>query len=181
MPTKRQKGQEFEREVAKRLSLWLTSGERDDLFWRSAMSGGRATLQSRRGAAIHRRRASPNKAQLGDLSAIDPLGEELLLRHVIVECKFREDVEFVAGFLKGTGRLLSWWNKEVEKAEATKSRDPFMVVRENRQPTVLLTTARAADALGIVGPIMTLNLWPMDPFVFLFDEIIPTVKAWKKR
>ena len=36
------KGSEFEREMCKCLSLWWTDSKRDDVFWRSAQSGGRA-------------------------------------------------------------------------------------------------------------------------------------------
>ena len=43
----KEKGSSFERLVCKRMSMWLSKGERDDLFWRSAMSGGRATVQLR--------------------------------------------------------------------------------------------------------------------------------------
>lgn len=37
------KGTPFEREIAKELSWWWSWGERDDLVWRTASSGGRAT------------------------------------------------------------------------------------------------------------------------------------------
>ena len=37
------KGTPFEREICKEVSLWWSWGERDDLVWRTATSGGRAT------------------------------------------------------------------------------------------------------------------------------------------
>ena len=48
----KQKGGEYERTVCKKLSLWVSNGTRDDIFWRSAMSGGRATLQRKKGIII---------------------------------------------------------------------------------------------------------------------------------
>lgn len=57
------KGASFEREVAKRLSLWWSGGERDDLVWRTAMSGGRATVRHRQG--------KKTAGQAGDLTATD--------------------------------------------------------------------------------------------------------------
>jgi hypothetical protein len=38
-----QKGSSFERELCKQFSLWISHGERDDVFWRTAGSGARAT------------------------------------------------------------------------------------------------------------------------------------------
>lgn len=43
------KGSEFERVIAKRLSLWWSDGERDDIFWRVKGSGGRATNRKKNG------------------------------------------------------------------------------------------------------------------------------------
>src|SRR5690348_956214 len=72
------KGSSFERGLCKTLSLWWTSGERDDIFWRTSNSGGRATFRNRRN----------NKTTIhcGDICAIDPLGESLL-RLVVIEAK----------------------------------------------------------------------------------------------
>jgi hypothetical protein len=170
MPSKRQKGSEWERECCKRLSLWLTNGVRDDLFWRSAMSGGRATIQHRKGIA--------NKTQVGDITAIDPLGEEMLLRHVVVECKFRKNVDMLASFLCKRGSLYGWWHKEVEKAYRV-NRDPMVIVLQNRLPALLITTAKAATVLGIVSPVLVLPLWLLNPKVFLLDEVVPRLTHWK--
>lgn len=67
---KAQKGSSFEREFAKKLSLWWTNGEDDFIFWRTSQSGGRATTRAKSG----------RKANLhcGDIGAVDPRGEPLL-------------------------------------------------------------------------------------------------------
>ena len=39
------KGSPFEREISKEISFWWSDGERDDLVWRTASSGGRATTR----------------------------------------------------------------------------------------------------------------------------------------
>lgn len=65
-----QKGSAFEREICKKLSLWWTDGERDDVFWRTAGSGGRGTNRAKKGkttAGAH-----------GDLTFTDPIGKPLL-------------------------------------------------------------------------------------------------------
>lgn len=41
-------GASFEREIAKKMSLWLTGGNDENCVWRSKSSGGRATYQRRR-------------------------------------------------------------------------------------------------------------------------------------
>lgn len=64
------KGPPFERWVATRLSLWWTGGERDDVFWRSQGSGGRATNRRRRGRTT--------AGQYGDLCATDPSAQPFI-------------------------------------------------------------------------------------------------------
>jgi hypothetical protein len=63
------KGNSFEREICKALSLWWTEGKRDDVFWRSQNSGGRAT--SRKKGGKH------TAGQFGDVSATESLAEPL--------------------------------------------------------------------------------------------------------
>ena len=64
------KGGHFERDVCKRLSLWWSYGERDDLLWRTAGSGARATVRSRKNqqTANHH----------GDICATDPDAQPLV-------------------------------------------------------------------------------------------------------
>lgn len=64
------KGSEFERSMAKEISLWWSEGAREDLFWRSAGSGGRATQRAKSG------KSTANSA--GDLMAMDAAGQTLL-------------------------------------------------------------------------------------------------------
>ena len=41
------KGSNYEREIAKKLSLWWSQGRRDDLCWRTAGSGARAHVRAK--------------------------------------------------------------------------------------------------------------------------------------
>ncbi len=72
------KGASFEREICKQLSLWWTDNERDDIFWRSSNSGGRAKVRSKKG-----KRTS---GQEGDICATDPIGLPLI-QLCAIECK----------------------------------------------------------------------------------------------
>jgi len=64
------KGSEYERKMAKTLSLWWSNGHRDDIFWRSTTSGGRATERAKKGLKT--------SGQQGDIAAIHPSGRKLL-------------------------------------------------------------------------------------------------------
>lgn len=64
------KGSSFEREICKHLSKWWTGGKRDDVFWRSQTSGGRATQRLKKGQRTY--------GSYGDIAAVDPIGEPLL-------------------------------------------------------------------------------------------------------
>jgi hypothetical protein len=72
------KGSAYERIICKRLSLWWTKGERDDVFWRSQSSGARATIRSKKGL----RTAN----QQGDVQAMDVSGQALIDK-VCIELK----------------------------------------------------------------------------------------------
>lgn len=117
----KQKGSSFEREVCKSLSLWMTTGERKDIYWRAAMSGGRATVALRKGDKLG--------AQAGDISAVDPLGERLL-RHVVVECKAYRDLEVASFLLAETGVLSRFW-ADLRRTSRRFGRHPMLVCRQN--------------------------------------------------
>lgn len=68
------KGSGFEREICKQLSEWWTAdlegAPRQDVFWRSAQSGGRATQRAKSGLRT--------AGSYGDITAVDPIGAPLL-------------------------------------------------------------------------------------------------------
>lgn len=72
------KGANFERQIARMLSLWWSEGKRDDIFWRTPSSGARATIRQRQGKST--------AGQYGDIRATDPIGEPLL-RACTIEVK----------------------------------------------------------------------------------------------
>jgi hypothetical protein len=65
-PKGRGRGFGYEREIAKRLSLWVTLGENSKVFWRTMGSGGRF---SRGEASVH---------ACGDICTEDPVGQPLI-------------------------------------------------------------------------------------------------------
>lgn len=71
MANNKQKGGNFEREICKQLSLWWSKGKTDDIFWRTAGSGARATQRQRRGAG-------KTFGQDGDMQATNPIGQPFI-------------------------------------------------------------------------------------------------------
>ena len=128
MTSGKQKGSAFEREVCKGLSRWVSNGQKEDLFWRSAMSGGRATVGRKQGKAHDR--------HSGDISATAPEGFALTDKWYI-ECKFYKDLAIQAAFLKGIGKLASFWREACEQATHYK-RMPMLIAKENMSPCIVL-------------------------------------------
>jgi len=77
------KGSQFERDMCREFSLWLSHGQRDDLLWRTSQSGGRATTRRQKGAAL------ATKGCYGDVCVVDtehPVAR-LWGQHVSMELK----------------------------------------------------------------------------------------------
>ncbi len=64
------KGGAFERLVCETLSEWWTGEPDKSVFWRTANSGGRAT--------IRHRKKKKTSGQFGDICATDPIGQPLI-------------------------------------------------------------------------------------------------------
>lgn len=123
------KGASYEREVCKQLSLWISRGLHEDIFWRSAMSGGRATVGFKSG--------KNHSSQVGDISLVSPLGSKLISAFAI-EVKHYADLNFT-GLLTGKGNLLKFWT-EINEQASRYGKLPMMFARQNRLlPTVCLT------------------------------------------
>lgn len=151
------KGAAFEREVCKRLSLWLSHGLRDDLLWRSAMSGGRATIQLRSNKI--------NRAQSGDISAVDQLAYAFCDRN-FVEIKHYGDLSIARGLVSQVGALYNFW--VVACREALRyNQQPVLIARQNLYPTLAIT--RLSDDVFDDNPLLTVHRWSAR--VYLFDEV----------
>lgn len=123
------KGSAFERGVCKELSIWVTKGKRDDVFWRSSISGGRATVRFNKRGAI-------TEHQAGDICAVHPDGH-VFTAYWFVECKFVKDYRIDLFFLGDGGMLSEFWKKAV--ADASKfNRTPMIIAKMNRGRTIVV-------------------------------------------
>ena len=130
----KQKGSVMERVICKQLSLWVSKGENVDLFWRSAMSGGRATV------------AKGTVRQSGDISAVAPEGH-VLADKFYIECKHLKDIS-LDGLIKGNGPLLKIWQTTQDEA-AKYNKIPSLIFRQNHWPVVFCTSDTGARLLHL--------------------------------
>lgn len=135
------KGPQFERDMARALSLWWTSGKRDDVFWRTSQSGGRAT-QRRKGGRL-------TFGQSGDTSATDPIGRPLL-DLVTIEFKRGYNTQTLMGALDG-GKARSVWEGWVHQArrqaEAAGSPWWLLIHKRDRRRALIFLPLDLAEAL----------------------------------
>jgi len=121
----RGKGGNFEREFCKMLSLWWTLGERDDVFWRTAGSGARATVRKRKGKDTH--------GQYGDVQAVDPIGEPLM-RLCTIELKRGYPKATLSQTIEGRGSKVSEFEKFIQQAkdDSLKAGVPYWILVTKR-------------------------------------------------
>jgi hypothetical protein len=135
----KQKGSAFERQMCKSLSLWASSGLREDLYWRSSMSGGRSTIQVKKG--------KQNTTQAGDISSIDRTGSEFIERFC-VECKHYKTLDLIPGIIQNRGALHGFWKRLLKDAAGVKKL-PILIAKQNRLPTLVLLTEGGASQLNL--------------------------------
>lgn len=140
----KQKGANFERKMCTRLSVWASKGQREDLYWRSAMSGGRATLQSRKG------RGRIFTKQAGDISAIHPMGH-FLLDLFQLECKFLKDLKWELVVYGRIGTMSQIWWPTFHQARRH-GREPLILCRMNNRDELCMTTQEGMDILKQGAP-----------------------------
>jgi hypothetical protein len=153
----KEKGGSFERVVCRKLSMLVSEGERTDLYWRSAMSGGRARLQLNKEII--------NQTQAGDISAIGELGFWLINTYTI-EVKHYKDLQLASGFLNNTGFLFNFWDKLKDDCRLT-GKLPLMVAKQNHRPTLMLTLPGRAPTT--MSPLVTLHEWWAE--LRIFDQL----------
>lgn len=159
----KQKGSAFEREVCKALSLWVSHGKDKDLFWRSAMSGGRAT------------RAGGSVRQAGDICAVAPEGHSLTNSYYF-ELKFMKNLALANFFIEGGGILWKFWEKACKEGEKY-NRHPVVIAKQNLYPTIVLIDEEPLRAITTgehLPVIMFDDSKRHELVVCLFDDLLQT-------
>lgn len=138
MKNPKAKGGRGERLIAVELSKWLSSGQREDLLWRSSMSGGRAT--------VARKKQKDLRTQAGDLSAIHPDGQPFI-NAFYPEIKFYKNLNY-SGITTETGHLVNFWKSTVTEAAAY-NRSPMLITKENNRPIIIFMQVRGLRRIGL--------------------------------
>lgn len=152
----KRKGSKFERQICKALSLWVSNGEKTDVFWRSAMSGGRATVHARKGTKIR---------QAGDICAVAPEGNNLCDTWFI-ECKNVKDLGLASFMTANKGPLAKHWKKACKQAEEHE-RYPMLIIRSNG-PILVFTYKSHLD----VHTTPQATIHSQHCAIYLFSDII---------
>ena len=130
----KQKGNQFERNTCRALSLWITGGKREDVLWRTSMSGGRATVARKRGKSVK---------QDGDISAIAAEGH-IFSDNWFVECKFHKKLDIASLLITNTGDLIKYWHVACREASHHK-KFPMLIFKSNRMPTMVVVATGAIE------------------------------------
>ena len=156
------KGGAFERTICRELSLWMSEGLHEDLYWRSAMSGGRSTVAAGKGKRL--------AAQAGDISCVNELGHALT-DQFLIECKSWKDLQF-EGLIKGTGNLTDFWLDTKRIADAY-SKYPMLIAKQNQQPTIICLNN---EGRSFVWGGFHLYVPDLDLYVILFNKFLEYAK-----
>lgn len=138
----KQKGSAKERDLARKISLWISSGDRDDLVWRSASSGAVATIRSRSKKAGK----GDYNTQVGDLCSIDPASSYFFSK-VAIESKHYANLQFDNMVCGLKSKASSFWGVHADLCLRA-GKTPWLIAKQNRKPDLLFT---ASDFFVVVG------------------------------
>jgi hypothetical protein len=131
----KRKGNDYERSVCRILSKWWTKGRRDDVFWRTASSGGMATQRSYQGKETF--------GQAGDIQATHPIGQQLIdMCAIEVKRGYSKNSIFELGETDrySEKNVYEKFIKQVEK-DRKKSGAPFWLLiskRDRKEPIIIM-------------------------------------------
>jgi hypothetical protein len=168
------KGAEWERQVGKLLSLWLTNDQHPDLFTRNVLSGGSFTIAESKGRSSSR--------MPGDLMAANPLAFDFL-RAFSVECKHLADIGLEAHFWDPRGATMLGEIIKLARRQARSINCEFMVIaKQNRREPLMFVDGRLGPSfLNSRIPTRRVAVFPMyhllhrnTIFVMRFTDVLLT-------
>jgi len=163
------KGGGFEIQICRRLSLWITGAEKPEIFWRSASSGAKATVD---------RKKKVSTKMNGDIMAIDPRGE-WLTKHFFIECKFYKDIRF-EDLVKKKGQLYEFWKKCLLESEEANLK-PLLIFKRNMSRTYILFDDIILKIENHTGTILPRTIFIDENknslYLFDFESLIKNIPA----
>jgi hypothetical protein len=162
----KKKGNNFEREISKTLSLFLSEGKRDDLLYRTSNSGGRFTSRFNRGISTTN--------QNSDITSIDKEADSFS-ESLSIEVKHYKNID-IWSLITNTkdSNILSFWEQTKRDADRG-SKLPLLIVKQNYKPILLITNKVMNEILNshLSYPKLSCRISDSeDIFVYLFDDFL---------
>lgn len=158
------KGGQFERDMSRKLSLWLTGGRKDDCLWRSAGSGSMSTNSIKRGTGAKQYQAS-------DLSPNSPEAY-LLLDRFTVECKYYANLQLDGLLFNPKCQLLTFW-KQAQRDSGSVSKHAMLIAKQNRRPIMLgIHTQLYKKLFSALGTIPSIHISHQCLVLFTLDDFL---------
>jgi hypothetical protein len=146
---KSKKGSRYEREICKKLSRWWTNDEMDDVFWRTAGSGARATTRMKQGVKT--------ADSYGDVGSIRKIGK-LLTKNVIIEIKrgytkkkgkkslkwasITDIIDTQRGSTKTLPAIYKWWLELQIKRKESDRKSALLIFKRDRRIACVIMSYR---------------------------------------
>jgi hypothetical protein len=142
------KGAGFERQMCKELSLWWSNGNRDDIFWRTAGSGARATSRKKKGLRT--------ADGYGDVMSSHESGKPLTKKVVIslkrgyTGKKAKKKLAWISVLdildtphkFKTEPALKVWWRELLRDMRAGKRKRGLLIFRRDRKDAVVVMSEK---------------------------------------
>jgi len=133
------KGSAWEREVGKRLSLWLTNNQRPDIFSRNVLSGGSFTITAQQGKMSSR--------MPGDLMAAHPLAFNFLSKYSI-ECKHLASLGLEQFIYDSRGSSILYQINSLADGQAQAIGCRYLLIaKQNHKAPLLMCGARTGQLI----------------------------------
>ncbi len=140
----KQKGNAFEREICKMLSLWWSGNKRDDVFYRSQSSGGRATQRAKKGQTTSN--------HYGDVAATDAEGLPFT-KFVTVEIKRGYSTSTPYDYIDrlpftNPSKFEEWVDQAQVEHKKARAKGWWLITKRDRKQTILFMSTDLAIYLG---------------------------------
>lgn len=147
------KGSQFERNISRELSLWLSKGKDDSIFWRSPGSGSWAT-----------RKGVSSTVGAGDILTLKPEGEKLL-KYTTIELKRGYTAELLKALLSEKSKMDDFLDQVKKAANQANTKIFWLIWKPDRRDALLITNKRYV--LPFILEIHHKNL-----FIYKWDEFL---------
>jgi hypothetical protein len=168
------KGSSFERLVCSRLSLWISTGQRSNIFSRNVLSGGAFTVASGKGHEVN---------LPGDIAASHPLAFEFLSLFC-VEAKHRKGLFLDAYLWDPAGKnFMARVYEHAANQAASVGLQPMVIARQNYSPTIVLMPCKIgmlACASSYPANMLSYHCLHRETVAFLlFNQLLRYVRPLK--